>query len=237
MQVVPAIDLRGGRCVRLQQGDYGRETVFGDDPAAMAENWVNEGAGRLHLVDLDGARDGSPANAAAVDAILRRVQIPCQLGGGVRDEATLEAWLQRGLDRVIVGTRALQDPDWFLRMVERFPGKVVLGLDARDGLVATDGWLALSSVRAVDLAAALDAEGLAAIIYTDISRDGMLGGPNREATSTLAEAVRAPVYASGGVGSIDDLVALAGLPIAGCIVGRALYEGRFRLSEAIARCR
>jgi phosphoribosylformimino-5-aminoimidazole carboxamide ribotide isomerase len=235
MDVIPAIDLRGGRCVRLVQGDYGRETVFGDDPAAMAERWVREGARRIHLVDLDGAKSGRPENAGAVRSVLDRVSVPCQLGGGVRDDATAEAWLGAGLDRVIVGTQALKDPAWFRRLVERHPGRVALGLDARDGKVATSGWLDVSDVVALTLARQFDDLPLAAVIYTDIARDGMLAGPNLEATASLAERLKAPVIASGGVGSLEDLERLAALPVAGCIVGRALYDGRFGLAEALGR--
>jgi len=233
MQVIPAIDLRGGRCVRLVQGDYDRETVFGDDPAEMAARWVAEGATRLHLVDLDGAKLGLPVNVDAVKAILARTSVPCQLGGGVRDDATAAAWLDAGIERVIVGTQALKNPPWFRALVERFPGRIVLGLDARDGRVATGGWLDVSSVVAVNLAEQFDDLPLGAVVYTDIARDGMLEGPNLAATGALAARIKTPVIASGGVGSLEDLVQLARLPIAGCIVGRALYEGRFSLREAI----
>lgn len=235
MQIIPAIDLRGGRCVRLQQGDYDRETVFGDDPAAMAAHWQGEGAARIHLVDLDGAKLGRPVNVDSVREILARVDVPCQLGGGVRDDETVETWLAAGLDRVIIGTQALKDPPWFRKLVERYPGRIVLGLDARNGRVATEGWLDVSSVEAVTLAEQFDALPLAAVVYTDIACDGMLQGPNLSATEALARRLRAPVIASGGVGSLDDVGQLAMLPIAGCIVGRALYEGRFRLSEARER--
>ncbi len=235
MQVIPAIDLRGGRCVRLVQGDFDRETVFGDDPAAMAARWVADGAQRLHLVDLDGAKTGRPTNVEAVRAILSAVDVPCQIGGGIRDDASAAAWLDAGIERVIVGTQALKDPGWFRSLVERFPDRVVLGLDARDGRVATDGWLDVSSVLAVSLAEQFDDLPLAAVIYTDIACDGMLEGPNIEATRQLADRIETPVIASGGVGSLEDLARLAELPIAGCIVGRALYEGRFRLSEALKR--
>jgi phosphoribosylformimino-5-aminoimidazole carboxamide ribotide isomerase len=235
MQVIPAIDLRGGRCVRLRQGDYGRETVFGDDPAAMGVHWQSEGATFLHLVDLDGAREGQPVNAQAVEAILAQVDVPCQLGGGVRDEATLARWLALGIKRVVVGTRALEKPDWFREVAERYPGRVVLGLDARDGRVATGGWLDISSVDALELAEQFDDLPLAAVVYTDINRDGMLTGPNLATTEALASRLKTPVIASGGVGTLEDVGRLATLPIAACIVGRALYEGRFRLGEAIVR--
>jgi len=234
MEIIPAIDLRGGRCVRLVQGDYDRETVFGDDPAAMAARWEAQGARRIHLVDLDGARDGRPVNGAAVRAILERVSVPCQLGGGVRDEATIAAWLDAGVERVIVGTQALRDPEWFRRMAGQFPGRLVLGLDARDGRVATDGWLDVSAVDAAELAASVDDLGLAAVVYTDIARDGLLAGPNLETTGARAARLRTPVIASGGVGTLEDLAALARLPVRACIVGRALYDGRFDLAAARA---
>ncbi len=235
MQVIPAIDLRGGQCVRLRQGDYSQETVFGDDPAAMAARWASEGAGRVHLVDLDGAKEGRPVNVEAVRSILRAVSVPCQLGGGVRDEATIAAWLDAGIERVVVGTQALKDPPWFRSMAERFPGRLVLGLDAKDGRVATAGWLDVSTVVATTLAEQFDGLPLAAVVYTDIARDGMLEGPNLAATEALARRLKTPVIASGGVGSLEDIGRLAELPIAACIVGRALYDRRFRLIEARER--
>lgn len=232
MRVIPAIDLRGGRCVRLRQGDYAQETIFGEDPAAMAERWESEGASRIHLVDLDGAKLGRPVNVDSVRDILRRVRVPCQLGGGVRDDETVKAWLDDGIDRLIVGTRALKDPDWFRDLVERFPNRIALGLDARDGRVATEGWLDVSTSEALEVACRFDELPLAAIVYTDIARDGMLEGPNAEATAELARGCRTPVIASGGIGSLDDLSRLAALPISACIVGRALYDGRFSLRQA-----
>jgi len=235
MQVIPAIDLRGGYCVRLRQGDYDQETVFGDDPAAMAARWEAEGATRIHLVDLDGAKSGRPVNVDAVRAILKRVAVPCQLGGGVRDESTIKAWLDAGIERVIVGTQALKDPAWFREMAARYPSRLVLGLDARDGRVATGGWLDVSSVEATDLALQFDDLPLGGLVYTDIACDGMLEGPNLAATGELARRLKTPVIASGGVGSLDDLGRLAELPVAACIVGRALYDGRFRLGEARER--
>jgi phosphoribosylformimino-5-aminoimidazole carboxamide ribotide isomerase len=237
MQVIPAIDLRGGCCVRLRQGDFEQETVFGDDPAAMASRWESEGAERIHLVDLDGAKVGRPVNVHAVTAIVRRVRVPCQLGGGLRDEATIAAWLSAGLDRVVVGTQALRDPDWFGRMAQLFPGRLILGLDARDGNVATGAWVDVSSIKALTFARQFESLPLAAIIFTDIARDGMLEGPNLESIAALAGSVRTPVIASGGIGELLDLERLAALPVSGCIVGRALYEGRFSLCEAISRAR
>jgi phosphoribosylformimino-5-aminoimidazole carboxamide ribotide isomerase len=235
MQVIPAIDLRGGCCVRLRQGDYDQETIFGDDPAAMAAHWEAEGAGRIHLVDLDGARAGRPVNVAAVRAIIDRTRVPCQLGGGIRDEATIAAWLEAGLERVIVGTQALVDPAWFRAMALKYEGRLILGLDAREGRVATDGWLDVSSVIATTLAEQFDDLPLAGLVYTDIARDGMLAGPNLAATAALAARLKTPVIASGGVGSLEDLTRLAALPIAACIVGRALYDGRFQFRDAQQR--
>ncbi len=233
MQVIPAIDLRGGRCVRLRQGDFDQETIFGDDPAAMAARWESEGAARIHLVDLDGAKAGHPVNVEAVRQIVGRVRVPCQLGGGIRDEATIAAWLEAGIERVVVGTQALRDPDWFGRMAEKYPDRLLLGLDARDGRVATQGWLETSSVTALTLARQFDDLPIAGIVYTDIARDGTLEGPNLDAIGAMAQAVRTPVIASGGVGTLEDLARLAELPIAGCIVGRALYDGRFSLRSAL----
>lgn len=237
MQIWPAIDLRGGKCVRLKQGDYGRETVYGDDPAAMARQWVDQGAEQLHLVDLDGARDGSNANLAAVRAIVKAAGVPCQLGGGVRDEGVIERYLGVGVSRLVVGTKAIKDPAWFRTVCRAYPGKLALGIDARDGFVATDGWLETSSVSAVSLAQSFANEPLAAIIYTDIARDGMLQGANVAAMAEMRAAVTIPVLASGGVTTADDIVALCAAQLAGCIVGRALYEGRLTLAEAIAAAR
>lgn len=233
MRIWPAIDLRDGRCVRLQQGDYARETVFGDDPVAMAERWVREGAECLHLVDLDGARDGRPTNLPSLRAIAAAVDVPCQVGGGVRDEATLAELLAAGVRQVVVGTRALREPEWFRGLCRQYPERLVLGLDARDGLVATDGWLATSLTRAVELAAALDGEPLAAIVYTDIAKDGMLAGPNLPALEELIAAVRTPVIASGGVTTAEDVARVAAAGAAGAIIGRALYEDRLTLPDAL----
>ena len=235
MQVIPAIDLRGGCCVRLRQGDYNQETIFGDDPAAMAARWEAEGASRIHLVDLDGAKAGRPVNIEAVRSILGRVKVPCQLGGGVRDEEPIATWLDAGLQRVIVHTQAVKDPAWFRAMALKYPSRLVLGLDARDGRVATEGWLDVSSVEATALAEQFDDLPLGGVVYTDIACDGMLEGPNLATTGALALRLKNPVIASGGVGSLEDLAHLAALPIAACIVGRALYDGRFGLREARER--
>jgi phosphoribosylformimino-5-aminoimidazole carboxamide ribotide isomerase len=237
MRILPAIDLRGGQCVRLRQGDYAQETVFGADPAAMARRWVDQGADYLHLVDLDGAKQGRPINGASVRQIVAAAGVPCQLGGGLRSEDHLREALGWGVERVILGTRALQDPDWCERMARTFPNQVALGIDARDGLVATEGWVTVSTRSALELARTCAAWPLAAIIYTDISRDGMLEGPNVEATAQLAAAVAVPVIASGGVTTLDDIARLARRGLAGCIIGRALYEGRLDLAEALALVR
>jgi phosphoribosylformimino-5-aminoimidazole carboxamide ribotide isomerase len=233
MQIWPAIDLRGGKCVRLQQGDYQRETVYGDDPAAMARRWVGEGAKYLHLVDLDGARDGRLINRDAVSAIARAVDIPVELGGGIRDEATIAELLDLGLSRVVVGTKALREPDWLRAMCQKFPQRIALGIDAREGRVATHGWLETSNTSAVELAKQLSDLPLAALIYTDIATDGMLAGPNLVAMREMASAVPLPVIASGGVTTAQDVQQLTTTGVAGCIIGRALYEGRLTLGEAL----
>jgi phosphoribosylformimino-5-aminoimidazole carboxamide ribotide isomerase len=232
--ILPAIDLRGGQCVRLQQGDYSQETVFGDDPAAMARRWVEQGATYLHVVDLDGARAGRPVNGDSIRRIVAAAGVPCQLGGGLRREADLTEALGWGVKRVILGTRALEDPAWCAAMCRAFPGQVMLGIDARAGRVATDGWLNDSTTSALELARQCAAWPLAGIIYTDIARDGMMAGPNVEATAELARAVPGvAVVASGGVTTLDDIARLARAGLAGCIIGRALYEGRLELPAAI----
>jgi phosphoribosylformimino-5-aminoimidazole carboxamide ribotide isomerase len=232
--ILPAIDLRGGRCVRLRQGDYDQETVFGDDPAAMARRWVEQGATYLHVVDLDGARQGSPINGASVRRIVEAAGVPCQLGGGLRTETHVAEALTWGVARVILGTRALEEPGWLETLCRRFPGRVVLGIDAKEGRVAVAGWTELTEQRALALARQCATWPLAALIYTDISRDGMLAGPNLDALAELASAVPLPIIASGGVSTRDDVRRLAGLGLAGCIIGRALYEGRLNLAEMIS---
>ena len=233
MQIWPAIDLRGGNCVRLLQGDYRRETVFGTDPTAMARRWVSEGAKCLHLVDLDGARDGHSVNRDAVAAIVQAMDVPCELGGGIRDEATIRDMLSLGLSRLVIGTKALKDPQWFRDMCRQFPNQLAVGIDARHGRVATEGWLEVSQVAATELARTLAGEPIAAIIYTDIAKDGMLSGPNLEAMAEMQQAVQVPVIASGGVTTMDDVRQLASLGLAGCIIGRAFYEGTLTLADAI----
>jgi phosphoribosylformimino-5-aminoimidazole carboxamide ribotide isomerase len=234
VQVWPAIDLRGGKCVRLQQGDYAKETVFGEDPVAMARHWVDLGGQRLHLVDLDGAKAGRPGNLPCVTAILQAVDVPCELGGGIRDEETIRRLLDLGVARLVIGTLAIKRPDWFRRMCSRFPGRLVLGIDARGGRVATDGWLETSDVSAIDLARRFADAPLAAINYTDIATDGMMTGPNVAAMREMRLAVRTPVVASGGVSAVEDVARLAAVPVDGCIIGRALYEGSLTLPEALA---
>ena len=234
MQIYPAIDLRGGQCVRLRQGDYSQETVFGADPAEMARRWVEQGATFLHLVDLDGAKQGRPVNGASVRAIVQASGVPCQFGGGLRTEADIREALSWGASRVIIGTKALQSPAWLEQMCAKFPGKIVLGIDAKGGKVATHGWLEVSEMTALDLAQSSAKLPLAAIIYTDISRDGMMQGANVHAMAEMAAAVTLPVIASGGVTTLDDVRRLHAAGMAGCIIGRALYEGGLNLREVIA---
>lgn len=236
MLILPAIDLRGVQCVRLRQGDYAQETVFGADPAAMARRWVSQGAKFLHIVDLDGAKEGRPINGEAIQAIVQAAGVPCQLGGGLRTEADVAQALEWGVNRVVVGTRALKEPAWLKTIAGQFPGQIVLGIDARNGNVATDGWLEVSERPAVDFARDCAAWPLAAIVYTDISKDGMLAGPNLEAMAGMAAAVKLPVIASGGVTTLNDVRELAKRGLAGCIIGRALYEGKIDLASAIADC-
>ena len=237
MQIWPAIDLRDGKCVRLRQGDYQQETVYGDEPAAMARQWVDQGAEFLHLVDLDGAREGRLTNRQAVASILASVSIPCELGGGVRDEATISELLQLGVHRLVIGTEAIKRPDWFREMCHKFPHRLVAGIDARDGRVATDGWSVTSQVKATDLATELSELPIAAIVYTDIAKDGMMAGPNLQAMAEMASAVTTGVIASGGVTTVSDVTQLATTGVAGCIIGRSLYEGSLTLRDALAASR
>jgi phosphoribosylformimino-5-aminoimidazole carboxamide ribotide isomerase len=232
--VLPAIDLRGGQCVRLRQGDFAQETVFATDPATVAQCWVSQGATSLHLVDLDGARLGHTVNGDSVRRIIEAARVPCQFGGGVRTEDELIQAFAWGVDRVVVGTRALKDPAWFEKICHRFPEKIVLGIDAKNGQVATDGWLQVSHCSPLSLARQYESWPLAGLVYTDIGRDGMMQGPNFETLAELAAEVRLPIIASGGVSTLEDVRRLSGLPLAGCIVGRALYEGRLDLAAAIA---
>ena len=234
MRIWPAIDLRGGKCVRLQQGDYQRETVFSDDPVQVARRWIGEGADCLHLVDLDGARDGRLVNGEVIREIVEAVDATFQLGGGIRDQASIDSLLQLGLDRLVVGTQALKQPDWFREMTQKYPEKLVLGIDARDGKVATDGWLETSSTSAVELARQFEQSPVAAIVYTDIAKDGMLAGANLTAMREMQEAVDLPVVASGGVTTLADVQGLAQIPMSGAIIGRALYQGHLSLADSLA---
>jgi phosphoribosylformimino-5-aminoimidazole carboxamide ribotide isomerase len=234
MLIYPAIDLLNGRCVRLRQGDYSRETVFSDDPAAVARRWVELGADRLHVVDLDGAKAGRPVNGPVIRRIVEAAGVPCQLGGGIRTDDDLSAALDWGVRWAVLGTRALRDPAWVRSVAERHPGRVVLGVDAKDGFVATDGWLTVSRVRAVDLARQVSAAPLAAVVYTDIARDGMMAGPNFDALAEMRSAVPLPVIASGGVCTLDHVRRLAEAGTHACIIGRALYEGTLNLEDTIA---
>ncbi len=234
MQIWPAIDLRGGKCVRLRQGDYCQETVYGDDPSAMARRWIDQGAEQLHLVDLDGARDGQLANREAIASILAAVSVPCQLGGGIRTQETIVQLLDLGLQRLVIGTQALKHPEWFRDMCHKYPHRLVAGIDARGGRVATDGWLETSGVDATHLAEGLSSQPIAAIVYTDIAKDGMMEGPNLSAMTEMASAVSLPVLASGGVTTADDVRRLTSTGVAGCIIGRALYEGSLTLADALA---
>ena len=235
MILYPAIDLKDGQAVRLVHGDMQRATVFNDDPAAQARAFVEAGCAWLHLVDLNGAFAGAPVNAAPVEAILKACPVPAQLGGGIRDMATIEMWLEKGLERVILGTVAVENPDLVRDAARAFPGHVAVGIDARGGRVATKGWATDTDVDATDLARSFEDAGVAAIIYTDINRDGAMGGPNIAATEALARAVSIPVIASGGVSSLGDLSALKATGvIAGAISGRALYDGAIDLATALA---
>ena len=235
MILYPAIDLKDGQAVRLLRGEMDKATVFNDDPASQARAFVEAGCEWLHLVDLNGAFAGEPVNAAPVEAILKECNVPAQLGGGIRDMATIETWIEKGLARVILGTVAVENPDLVREAAKAFPGKVAVGIDARNGMVATKGWAEETNVQVTDLARSFEDAGVAAIIYTDINRDGAMQGPNIEATADLARAVSIPVIASGGVSSINDLIALrdCGVALNGAISGRALYDGAIDLAEAL----
>jgi len=238
MLLIPAIDLKDGHCVRLRQGDMSESTIFSDNPAAMARRWIDAGARRLHLVDLNGAFAGKPVNEAAVKAILAEVgdEIPVQLGGGIRDLDTIERYLDDGLSYIIIGTAAVKNPGFMRDACSAFGGHIIVGLDAKDGKVATDGWSKMSGHEVIDLAQKFEAYGVESIIYTDIGRDGMMSGVNIEATVRLAQALSVPVIASGGLNSLDDIRRLCQVEsegITGCITGRAIYEGRLDFAQAL----
>lgn len=236
MILYPAIDLKDGQCVRLLRGAMNQATVFADDPADQARQFRNAGCEWLHLVDLNGAISGHPVNSAAIDGILAAVSCPVQLGGGIRDMATVEHWLERGVARVILGTAAVENPKLVLEAATSFPGQIAVGIDARNGRVATRGWVEDTDASATELALSFEDSGVAAVIYTDIDRDGAMQGPNIQATEMMANSLRIPVIASGGISSLSDLSALrsCGAPLDGAIVGRALYSGAIDLAEALA---
>ncbi|MCY4226569.1 MAG: 1-(5-phosphoribosyl)-5-[(5-phosphoribosylamino)methylideneamino]imidazole-4-carboxamide isomerase [Gammaproteobacteria bacterium] len=238
MLIIPAIDIKDGKCVRLRQGDMDRETIYSDDPATMAERWIEQGARRIHIVDLDGASQGKPVNADIVHKITQRhPEVPVQIGGGIRNEETVAAYIQAGVKYAIIGTQAVREPQMIDDLCSRFPGQVIVGLDAHDGKIAIEGWSEISEHSAIDLARNFEHAGVDSIVYTDISRDGMLQGANVSATAALAGAVSIPVIASGGIASLDDIRLLAEYSqsgIVGAITGRAIYEGRLDFSAAQA---
>ena len=240
MLIIPAIDLKDGECVRLRQGLMDDSTVFSDDPVAVAARWVEAGCRRLHLVDLNGAFAGEPVNGEVVTAIAAAFpQLPIQIGGGIRSLETIEAYVRAGVSYVIIGTKAVKEPEFVAQACAAFPGKVIVGLDAKDGLVATDGWAEVSAVQAADLAKRFESDGVSAIVYTDIARDGMMQGVNVEATVAMAEASSIPVIASGGITDMQDIRALnavASRGICGAITGRAIYEGTLDVAEAQRFC-
>jgi phosphoribosylformimino-5-aminoimidazole carboxamide ribotide isomerase len=233
MMIIPAIDLKGGRCVRLIQGKKDRETVYSNNPADVAQQWQAAGAEMIHVVDLDGAFAGAPQNDEAVEKILAAVDIPVEFGGGLRTDDDVNKVIDLGVSRAIIGTKAASAPEWIGELCQRHPGKIAAGIDARNGMVALEGWVETANTRAVDLAMKMAELGVCAIIFTDISRDGMLSGPNLPATEELAARVSVPVIASGGVSSLDDVRALAKMNVSGAIIGKALYTGAIDLAEAI----
>ena len=237
MIVIPAVDIKNGKCVRLLQGRKDAETVFFDNPVDAAAKWADEGAVRLHVVDLDGAFEKSPRNIGIIHQIVRRIQIPVQVGGGIRDQGTIEAYLDKGVEKVIIGTEAIRNPALVREACKQFPGKIIVGIDARNGLVAIEGWTQTTAIKALELAKQVEDFGVAAINFTDIHRDGMQTGPNIGETRRLAQALSIPVVASGGVSSLEDIKKLLPLKrfgVAGVITGKALYTGSLVLQEAIS---
>ena len=234
MLLLPAIDIRNGKCVRLQQGDYSQETIYGDSPIDMAKHWEQQGAEFLHLVDLDGAKEGQPTNFTLVRDIARSLTIPVELGGGIRNEETIQRYLEAGVNRLVIGTLALKEADWFREMSRKFPDRLVLGIDGRNGFVATEGWLETSQTLATDLAKKYVDLPLAALVYTDIAKDGMLAGPNIAEMEAIRQAVPFLLIVSGGIASLDDVRRLAQGGFHACIIGKALYENKFALPEALA---
>jgi phosphoribosylformimino-5-aminoimidazole carboxamide ribotide isomerase len=235
MLILPAIDIRNGKCVRLQQGDYNQETVYADSPVEMAKHWEQQGAQFLHIVDLDGAKYGQPTNFPIIRNIAQSINIPIELGGGVRSQETIQRYLDAGVNRLIIGTLALKNVDWFREMSRQFPKKLVLGIDGRNGHVATEGWLETSQTPATDLAQKYIDLPLAALVYTDIAKDGMLEGPNIEEMEAMRQAVPFPLIVSGGIASLDDIRRLASRNFHACIIGKALYENKFQLTD-LFRC-
>jgi phosphoribosylformimino-5-aminoimidazole carboxamide ribotide isomerase len=234
MEIIPAVDIKGGKCVRLYQGDYQKETVFSENPVDVAMDWKAQGAQRLHLIDLDGAAEGEPRNIAAVEAIVKRVNLPVQLGGGIRDEATVARLLDTGIDRVILGTAVVENPELVKSLCGKFSEAIVVGIDARDGYVATRGWVQRTEIKALELGLQMRDLGVRRIIYTDITRDGTLTGPGFEAIAEMVKGVKLPVIAAGGISKLSDLTKLKKLGVEGAILGRALYTGDINLKEALS---
>lgn len=236
MLIIPAIDLKGGKCVRLTQGEKDAETVFSDNPVDVAQSWQDLGADYLHLVDLDGAFDGAPKNLAIVEQIRKKIKIPIEFGGGLRTTQSIKTILDSGINRVIIGTKAIDTPSWVRELCTTFPGRIAIGIDAKNGKVAVKGWTSVSEWTAIDFAQEMEKSSPCAIIYTDISKDGMLQGPNLTSLQELLKAVKTPIIASGGISSLKDVADLSQLNIAGMIIGKALYTGHIKLPEAKRLC-
>ena len=236
MLIIPAIDLKGGKCVRLTQGQKDAETVFSEDPVDVAKSWEDQGADYLHVVDLDGAFEGVPKNLTIVEQIIKQIKVPIEFGGGLRTTQSIKTMFDLGIDRAIVGTKAIDSPSWVKELCTTFPGRIAIGIDARDGKVAVKGWTSLCEWTAIDFAREIEKASPCALIFTDISKDGMLQGPNISSLKELLLAVKTPVIASGGISSLKDIEELGRLPIAGMIIGKALYTGHIKLSEAKELC-